>query len=226
MNTLARGALAAALSLCIGGFASADAYLSTSNEPLGGFDRFDTGLTAAEAPRIDAISAGYRLHLGTPADAVPSAPHRMTRKELDAMPVVKGGASWSCLAEALYFEARGESVAGQFAVAEVILNRVRSARFPNTVCGVINQGVNGQKYACQFTYNCDGKPEVFHEQKAYERVGKIAKMVLDQSGGDLTEGATHYHTKAVSPRWSRVYPRTTTIGVHHFYRQPIRLSKR
>ena len=61
-----------------------------------------------------------------------------------------GGLAWECLAEALYFEARGESLNGQFAVAEVIMNRVDSKRFPNSVCGVINQGT-GRKYGCQFT---------------------------------------------------------------------------
>eukprot|EP00581_Thalassiosira_minuscula_P035425 CAMPEP_0184455124 /NCGR_PEP_ID=MMETSP0740-20130409/22369_1 /TAXON_ID=385413 /ORGANISM="Thalassiosira miniscula, Strain CCMP1093" /LENGTH=142 /DNA_ID=CAMNT_0026826875 /DNA_START=64 /DNA_END=489 /DNA_ORIENTATION=- len=74
---------------------------------------------------------------------------------LDAQPKAAGGEQFACLAEALYFEARGETVKGQFAVAEVILNRVKSAQFPNSLCGVIKQGT-GRKYQCQFTYTCDG----------------------------------------------------------------------
>lgn len=140
---------------------------------------------------------------------------------LRQQPQPRGNAQWRCLAEALYFEARGETVQGQFAVAEVIMNRVDSPNYPNSVCGVINQGT-GKKYQCQFTYTCDGHPEVIAEPGAFERVGKIAKAVLDGAPRRLTAGATHYHTKAVNPRWARVYPRTATIGSHHFYRQSYR----
>jgi spore germination cell wall hydrolase CwlJ-like protein len=128
-----------------------------------------------------------------------------------------GGSEFSCLAEALYFEARGETIKGQFAVAEVILNRVASTQFPNTVCGVIHQGT-GRKYQCQFTYTCDGQKEVIHEPQAYERVSKVARLALDGAGADLTEGATYYHTTAVNPRWARSFTRTARYGVHLFYR--------
>ncbi|UZD91426.1 cell wall hydrolase [Cognatishimia activa] len=147
-----------------------------------------------------------------------------SRGWVDAQPVVTGDEQWACLAQALYFEARGESVRGQFAVAEVILNRVDSVQFPNTLCKVIHQGT-GRKYACQFTYTCDGNPEVIHEKAAYQRVGKIAKLMIDGAPRDLTDGATYYHTKAVNPRWARKFARTTTIGVHHFYRPHIRISQ-
>lgn len=141
-----------------------------------------------------------------------------TRDWLAKQPAPRKDAQWRCLAEALYFEARGESVKGQFAVAEVILNRVKSRKFPNTVCGVINQGT-GRKFACQFTYTCDGRKEVINEPRAFERMGKIARAMLDGAPRRLTSGATHYHTKSVNPRWARVYPRTSTIGYHHFYKQ-------
>lgn len=139
------------------------------------------------------------------------------------LPVASGGQQWQCLTEALYFEARGESVKGQFAVAEVIMNRVDSSRFPNSACGVINQGT-GRKFACQFTYTCDGKAEVINEKAAFASLGKIAKLMLDGADRPLTSGATHYHTKAVNPRWARTFPRTATIGVHHFYRMPTRTA--
>jgi spore germination cell wall hydrolase CwlJ-like protein len=146
-----------------------------------------------------------------------------SRDYLDSLPEAKGDAEWACLSEALYFEARGESVKGQFAVAEVILNRVDSGRFPNTVCGVINQGT-GRKYQCQFTYTCDGHEEVVHEKQAYARVAKVAQLMLDGAPRTLTDNATYYHTKAVRPSWSRKFARTTTIGVHHFYRHPTEVS--
>lgn len=133
------------------------------------------------------------------------------------------GADWRCLAEALYFEARGESVKGQFAVAEVILNRVDSPEYPDDVCAVIHQGT-GRKYACQFTYTCDGHKEVIAEKRAFDQVGKVAHLMVQGAPRPLTKGATHYHTRAVNPRWARRFPRTTTIGVHHFYRMPTRVS--
>ncbi len=144
---------------------------------------------------------------------------------LATQPKARGDSQWRCLAEALYFEARGESVKGQFAVAEVIMNRVSSPRYPDTACGVINQGT-GRKYACQFTYTCDGKAEVIAEPKAFERVGKIAKIMVNGAKRPLTKGATHYHTKAVNPNWARKFPRTATIGFHYFYKQPTRLTKK
>lgn len=142
---------------------------------------------------------------------------------LDEQPAATGDADFKCLAEALYFEARGESVRGQFAVAEVILNRVDSTRFPDSLCGVIKQGT-GKKYQCQFTYTCDGYKEVIREKKAFERVSKVARAAIDGVAEDLTEGATHYHTTAVRPSWSRVYKETARIGVHIFYRHNYRTA--
>ncbi|WP_372571065.1 cell wall hydrolase [Ruegeria jejuensis] len=146
-----------------------------------------------------------------------------SRAWVDERPEPEGDEHWQCLAEALYFEARGETVKGQFAVAEVILNRVKSSRFPDTVCGVIKQGT-GRKYQCQFTYTCDGHKEVIAEKQAYQRVSKIARAAIDGVSGDLTDGATHYHTTSVNPKWARVYKRTAKIGVHLFYRHNYRTA--
>ena len=103
------------------------------------------------------------------------------------------------MAEALYFEARGESTAGQFAVAEVILNRAESRRFPNTVCKVINQGT-GRKHRCQFSLHVRRSGlRPWTDQRAYERMGKIAHIMLNGGPRDLTDGATFYHAKYVNP---------------------------
>ncbi len=146
------------------------------------------------------------------------------RDWLAAQPPAQGGPEWRCLAEALYFEARGESVRGIFAVGEVILNRVDSAAYPDTVCDVVNEGT-GRLYACQFTYTCDGRAETITEPRAWTRVGKVARLLLSGAPRELTEGATHYHTKAVNPSWARRFPRTATVGFHHFYRQPVRTAQ-
>lgn len=142
---------------------------------------------------------------------------------LAGQPSSQGGPQWRCLAEALYFEARGETLKGQFAVAEVIMNRVDSARYPDSVCGVIKQGT-GRKFACQFTYTCDGVAEHIGEPIAFRRVGKVARAMLDGAPRQLTDGATFYHTSAVSPKWARKLARTATIGVHHFYRRGTQIS--
>ncbi|MEN9062421.1 cell wall hydrolase [Ponticoccus litoralis] len=164
------------------------------------------------------VDDGHLKALVTPVASVQGAGGiRYTTDWLSRQPKPSGGAEWRCLAEALYFEARGETVKGQFAVAEVIMNRVASSRFPQSVCGVIHQGT-GRKFGCQFTYTCDGHPEAIREPGARERVGKVARAVLDGAPRALTEGATHYHTTAVRPNWSSKYRRTARIGVHVFYR--------
>ncbi|MBL4750808.1 MAG: cell wall hydrolase [Amylibacter sp.] len=142
-----------------------------------------------------------------------------TMKQINAMPRARGNSEWRCLSEALYFEARGENLQGQFAVAEVILNRRDSKKFPSSVCGVVTQGTkSGKKYACQFSYKCDGRAEVFSEGGAYIQVGKVARIMLDGKARNLTKGATFYHTGAVRPRWSRKFERTAKVGNHYFYR--------
>ena len=133
------------------------------------------------------------------------------------------GADWRCLAEAIYFEARGEATRGQVAVAEVILNRVDSRRFPSTVCGVVMQG-SERRNACQFSYACDGKPEFIAETKAFAKAAKIAKMMLEGRPRVLTGAATHYHTTAVNPRWASKLTKTTQIGEHLFYRRPVKVT--
>lgn len=177
-------------------------------------------LRSGETRGLDAVTRDRLQSMITPPNG---GDLQLSRDWVDAQPKANGDAHWRCLAEALYFEARGETVKGQFAVAEVIMNRVKSARFPGSVCGVINQGT-GRKYQCQFTYTCDGIAENIHEPRAWDRVGKVARMALDGRAPALTQGATHYHTTAVRPRWSRVYTHTASIGVHRFYRHTFRTA--
>ena len=123
-----------------------------------------------------------------------------------------------CLAEAIYFEARGETVPGQIAVAQVVLNRAFSGFYPTTVCGVVYQNAH-HRLACQFTFACDGNPEVIREPEAWERAKKIAALVLDGTLWLLEVGkATHYHAYWVRPGWVREMTRMHKLGVHTFYR--------
>ena len=219
-NILRAIAFGTIMALPVAERAQADIILSTKSEaPSTTLAENLNGLLGADAPEIEIrrMSVLDRI-FGIRRTAEPAGDLKYTEAFLNAQPVASGGSEWACLAEALYFEARGESVKGLFAVAEVILNRVDRKAFPDTVCGVVNQGT-GRKHACQFSYTCDGIADVVREQGAYRAVGKVAKLMLDGAPRALTDGAEFYHTKAVNPRWARVFDRTTTIGAHHFYSQ-------
>jgi spore germination cell wall hydrolase CwlJ-like protein len=132
---------------------------------------------------------------------------------------VKGrAAAEKCLATAIYFEARGEPVRGQIAVAQVVLNRAFSGYYPGSVCGVVYQNAN-RHLACQFTFACDGIPDVVREPEAMERAKKIAAETLDGKLWLPEVGkATHYHAYWVRPGWVREMTKMYRLGVHTFYR--------
>ncbi len=218
------GAAAIMTALVLSAPVSADVTLSASNNPTVELNERLGNLLRAERRALSPFKSRTMSRLVDVPKAKSSSP-TLSVTRVAAMPVASGDKNWACLTEALYFEARGENLSGLFAVAEVILNRVDDGRYPNSVCGVINQGT-GQRFRCQFTYTCDGRPEIITERRAYERVGKVARIMMDGAARQLTQGATHYHTKAVRPKWSRVFARTATIGFHHFYRQPDRLAQR
>lgn len=206
----------------LAGAATAEVRISLSNDPGAGFATELRVLLEGERAALQA-NAPSVLRPGAGPDASPRPRGRPVAGAyedgwLATLPPATGGAEWHCLAEALYFEARGESLKGQFAVAEVILNRVASPRYPGTVCGVVHQGT-GQRGACQFSYTCDGKPEVVSDPASWDRAGKIARLMLDGSDRPLTDGATHFHTAQVQPVWSRIFDKTARIGAHLFYRQ-------
>ncbi len=123
-----------------------------------------------------------------------------------------------CLANAIYFEARGEPVRGQIAVAQVVMNRVFSGFYPNDVCGVVYQNAH-RRLACQFTFACDGIRDVVSDPEAWDRAKRIAKDTLD---GKLwlpeVNKATHYHAYWVQPGWVRTMKKMHKLGVHTFYR--------
>lgn len=205
--------------LALAGGLRAEVTVSQSNDPglevetglmsLLGQER--AGLGAVPASRMSAIVAAPQ---GNGAG-------RLTAAWLDAQPTPEGDAQLQCLATAVYHEARGERLAGQQAVAEVILNRVDDVAFPKTVCGVVNQR-SGR--SCQFSYVCDGRSDTPSNQVAYRRAEKIARAMLDGMPRTLTDGATYFHTTAVRPSWSHRFENTAKIGAHLFYRKPVQTA--
>ena len=123
-----------------------------------------------------------------------------------------------CLANAVYFEARGEPVRGQIAVAQVVMNRVFSGYYPNDVCGVVYQNAH-RHLACQFTFACDGIPDRITEPDAFTRAKRISAATLDGAVWLPEIGkATHYHAYWVHPWWVRTMRKLSRLGVHTFYR--------
>ena len=121
-----------------------------------------------------------------------------------------------CLTAAIYFEAGSESDAGQQAVAQVVLNRVRHPAFPSTVCGVVYQGMNTAR--CQFSFACDGAERRMPSRTGWARALQNAASVLAGRTYAPVGLATHYHTFAVTPDWTRTLVMTAAIGAHFFHR--------
>lgn len=123
-----------------------------------------------------------------------------------------------CLAEAIYYEARGESVEGQVAVAQVVLNRVRNPAYPDTICGVVYQNTQWHN-RCQFSFACDGKKHKITEKHEWKLAQKLARTVLaGQVWLPSVGSATHYHATYVKPKWAGTMVKVDKIGQHIFYR--------
>lgn len=126
--------------------------------------------------------------------------------------VETAGAEEDCLANAVYFEARGESLEGQLAVAEVVMNRARSGRYPTTWCGVVTQ-------RAQFSFVHRGViPAANRGSEAWRRAVAIARIAQQGSTRMLAANVLWYHANYVSPAWGRRLARSSVIGAHIFYR--------
>jgi len=130
------------------------------------------------------------------------------------------GNSLECLTAAVYYEARSESLDGQRAVAQVVLNRARHPTYPNTVCGVVYQGSH-RRTGCQFSFTCDGSMQRGVRNAAgWETARQIAAAALAGYVYGPVGTATHYHTTAIRPWWAPSLTRAITVGAHIFYRWP------
>lgn len=211
----------ALLLLALAGGLRAEVTVSQSNDPTevaaeglaSVLMQERTGLGAVPAARITAITTPPRAKAGSS-----TLPEEITADWLASQPTPNGDEQFQCLTDAIYHEARGESVEGQVAVAEVVLNRVDDPRFPHSVCGVVRERGGG---SCQFSWTCDGRSDRVSDGSAYDLAGRIARAMLDGAPRDLTDGATYFHTTGVRPGWSRRFERTAMIGAHLFYRSPV-----
>lgn len=122
----------------------------------------------------------------------------------------------TCLAQAIYHEARSESDAGQLAVAEVVINRVLSGRYADTICGVVFQG-SERRTGCQFSFTCDGSLDKKIDAVAWDRAERLARNVVLGHRRNIVGDATHYHADYVDPYWASSLDREKKIGRHIFY---------
>lgn len=155
------------------------------------------------APSLAALLVLANCATTTPAPEPPAkvpAPEASRASEADV----------ACLAEAVYFEARGTGDHGTRAVAHVVMNRARDPKFPDSVCGVVGED-------CQFSYRCDGRPETLAHAGDRAHAVRTAQKVL-AGAPDITEGALFFHSARVSPRWFRTRPRIGKYGGNVFYR--------
>ena len=138
----------------------------------------------------------------------------------------------TCMAKNIFFEAAVESTAGRLAVAQVTLNRVKSHRFPNSVCEVVYEGLHyttasgkqiPKRNRCQFSWYCDGKSDDPRKVRSWKNSQLIAKWFYDHQDRlmDITDGATHYHADWMQkyPNWARTYKRNVRIDDHIFYQK-------
>lgn len=162
-----------------------------------------TGLDAALSTLRDAFSGGYRTPDANPFQGVPLAAN-VSARELD------------CLTQAVYYEARGEGQSGMEAVAQVVVNRVRHPDFPNTICGVVYQGVSRGR-GCQFSFVCDGSMRRRSEAELWDRSRSVAVRAIEGRLDSPVGTSTFFHATRIAPNW-RGLQRMATIGRHVFYR--------
>lgn len=191
-------------------------------------------MMASLAEHLAAATAEQRDRLDAPR-LKPAAPvARTVSRTLAAGGRVDGLAEWdlaeaaviraaareqTCLAEAIYYEARSESRIGRMAVADVVLNRVSSSLYPNTICGVVFQG-SERTTGCQFSFTCDGSMKRPRNERLWRESEAISGAVMSGMRLPITRQATHYHANYVDPYWAASLTPTAVIGTHKFYRFP------
>ncbi|MFT3997979.1 MAG: cell wall hydrolase [Asticcacaulis sp.] len=162
---------------------------------------------AGDAPIVKAgldLGLMSKTPFSSPAPAQPFALRNRSTSDID------------CLTQAVYYEARGETDAGQRAVAQVILNRVRHPAYPKTICNVVYQGAM-RGVGCQFSFTCNGVMSNRVENWAWKRARSVAEDALDGYVMKAVGSSTHFHVLNISPDWSGRMLRTATIGNHAFY---------
>jgi hypothetical protein len=189
---------------------------SSRAESLASTTPYDAGDTPVEV-LADALSARDPRLVGG-ALSSPSLVAPDGRNILAMIAPEKLEAEKRCLAQAIYFEARGEPEAGQAAVAQVVLNRMTSGLYPSSICGVVFQNRTHYK-ACQFSFACEGRSLRVHDGDSWTQAQRIADDALEGRSWLAAVGnSTHYHANYVRPRWARTLKKMDVIGKHIFYR--------
>jgi spore germination cell wall hydrolase CwlJ-like protein len=221
--------LASAICLTLGLSAAAVAYAPYTEHNAPSVRKVATVVTAAKpAPTPSASVQTARADAGTlqlratPASFRPGAGQfggsaiSPSQAELLAQVFLQQG---NCLADAMYYEARGEGRAGQMAIAEVVYNRMRSSYYPRTICSVVFEG-SQLRTGCQFSFTCGGVMDRPKSAAVWHRAQRLALQIVTGivQLGNTTGGALSFHAEDVQPGWADTMERTTQIGHHIFYR--------
>lgn len=151
---------------------------------------------------------------------IPEVPEPVA--EADPADIAINSKELTCLAQNIYHESANESDLGKIAVAMVVLNRVSSPDFPNTICEVVHQPSrdSGNRRGCQFSWTCDGKPDAIRSQEKYQSIVALSRDILRSQDTivDIVDGALYYHAVYVKPSWAKYFKRVTRIDTHIFYK--------
>ncbi|MGS4885203.1 cell wall hydrolase [Roseibium sp. MB-4] len=165
---------------------------------------------------FDALFGAAKYEQELPPAEDPDNPHWWAQVPLPLS--VGSRKEQKCLAEAIYFEARGESEEGQIAVAQVVLNRVKNPSYPDSICGVVYQNKH-KRNRCQFSFACDGIRDRIASPGAWKKAERIARDVTDgKEFLKMVDASTHYHADYVNPRWAKSMAKRGKIGLHIFYK--------
>ncbi|MGA7675526.1 MAG: cell wall hydrolase [Rhizomicrobium sp.] len=181
------------------------------------------GAAAAYRPHTEQIKTA--VVVATPAtpvasESIPAATQPADKSLVEELVVNKLMAEHRCLSEVLYYEARGEGLKGQKAVAEVVFHRMRTGNYGHSICAVVYEGAD--KPGCQFSFTCNGELKERKASQAWVRAQVLAARILtgEEDLNDVTGGATSFHATSVQPDWANDLQRTVQIGNHIFYKNP------
>jgi hypothetical protein len=201
-----------ALTVLMGG--ACTAYAPSTDQQPGVAPKLAQAVALPTASQIVAADVAEQAADVVQQDAV--VPQRTpTDAEIEGLKIL---AKTECLADAMYYEARGEGEAGELAIAEVVYNRLHDGSYPRNICGVVFEGAHQR--TCQFSFTCNGEMLRPKEPGAWRRAERLALRIVtgNLALGDSTGGALSFHAVAVQPGWSDM-ERTTQIGNHIFYRR-------
>ena len=152
----------------------------------------------------------------------PAEPEQEPEQEPDTLDAALDAQELACMATNIYHESARESDLGKIAVAMVVLNRVSSPDFPDTICDVVHQPSRDstRPRSCQFSWTCDGKSDRIRDSEKYQSIISLSRDILRSRDTivDIVDGALYYHAVYVNPSWAKYFKRVTRIDTHIFYK--------